>query len=36
MPDDVVHRELNGAELVGLEFQAFFPDLPVQRPFAMS
>jgi isoleucyl-tRNA synthetase len=32
MPDDVVQRELSGSELLGLEFETFFPDLPVQVP----
>jgi isoleucyl-tRNA synthetase len=32
MPDDAVQRELNGSDLVGLEFETFFPDLPVQVP----
>ncbi|MGH8978743.1 MAG: isoleucine--tRNA ligase [Acidimicrobiia bacterium] len=30
LPDSTVQRELPGAELVGLEFETFFPDLPAQ------
>ncbi len=30
--DDAVLRSLEGAELVGLEFETFFPHLPVQQP----
>ena len=32
IPEAAVQRVLPGSELVGLEFQTFFPDLPVQRP----
>jgi isoleucyl-tRNA synthetase len=30
VPDAAVQHELEGRELVGLEFETFFPDLPVQ------
>jgi isoleucyl-tRNA synthetase len=31
VPDGAVQRELPGSELVGLEFETFFPEFPVQR-----
>ena len=34
LADATVQRELRGAELIGLEFETFFPDLPAQSGIA--